>query len=369
VTDSMEIGGVETNLVGLTRTLQEFGHDVCVCSSGGQLVSSLRQQNTRHVQFDICLRRPLRLFASMARMSRWMRTEKFDVIHTMSAAGNLTTLFVSSRGPQKITSPMGLQNSSAEPLFVTYLRLWLHTLGARTTLAISEAIYDMLGRLPGPRGHVIKCNVNGIDCDRFRATSADRDRIRTELGIECDATLITTIGALHPRKSHDLFVRAASIISEHILGARFLVVGDGPLHQLLVRQANELGLGEQVIFSGARQDIPAILAATDVYVKPGTVEGFTGITVLEAMAARKPVVAFDTRDVRAAIIPGRSGFLAPPNDVNGLAEIIIHLLRHPNQLNAIVDFASEFVSREFSLAAVVKRLERIYAHVDVRSAA
>src|SRR4029077_2258103 len=91
--------------------------------------------------------------------------------------------------------------------------------------------------------------------------------------------------------------------------------------------ANRLGLERSVYFCGVRRDIAAVLAATTVYVKPGVLEGFVGVTVLEAMATGVPVVAFETRDVTAVIEPDRTGLLAMNGNTYELAKSIVALLR------------------------------------------
>ena len=152
--------------------------------------------------------------------------------------------------------------------------------------------------------------------------------MRREFDFPSDALIVSTIGALHPRKSHELFIEAAVTISAAEPRARFLVIGEGELlaelQDLVRRQTN--GLDDRLAFTGVRDDIPRLLSATDVYVKPGVVEGFVGITVLEALALGKPVVAFETEDVKLALTDGETGLIVPNGDVASLAEKILYLL-------------------------------------------
>jgi len=184
--------------------------------------------------------------------------------------------------------------------------------------------------------------------------------MRRSLGIAEEARVITTIGALHPRKSHHLFLEATVKVSREFPDLRALVVGEGLQEAELRRRAATLGIAGVVQFTGLRSDIPAILSATDVYVKPGIVEGFIGITVLEAMAARIPVVAFDTRDVRAAVVDGQTGLIVPREDTGALASAIMGLLRDPTRARALADRGYERVAERFSLRAVAAGLERAY---------
>src|SRR5262249_56035311 len=111
--------------------------------------------------------------------------------------------------------------------------------------------------------------------------------------------------------------------------ARFLVVGEGELSRELAEYASSRGIDDWLVFTGVRDDVARLLAATDVYVKPGVLEGFIGITVLEALGLGKPVVAFDTEDVKLALTDGETGLLVANGDVPPLPDRIVPLLPNP----------------------------------------
>src|SRR6185436_13313319 len=163
----------------------------------------------------------------------------------------------------------------------------------------------------------------------FVGTPADGASVRREFGFPQGAPIVSTIGALHPRKSHELFIDAAALITVAEPNARFLVIGEGELLGDLEHYVATRGLADRLVFTGGRDDVARLLAATDVYVKPGVLEGFIGITVLEALALGKPVVAFDTEDVKLALTDGQTGLIVPRGDVQALAERVVYLLRNP----------------------------------------
>ena len=358
VTTSMEVGGVETNLVGLCGELRRRGHEVWVASSGGVLEGELATAGARHVRLPLSLHRPLSLIGSAWSIRQLVEREQFEVVHAMSAAGNLAAT-LAPRSGRFFSSPMGLQNSDREAAWVTFLRTWLMTLRTDCLLAISPEIERALRGAGVPAGKMLRCSVNAIDCARLQA--ADGAAVRRELGIGPDQPLVTTIGALHPRKSHHLFVAAAARLLEKCPEARFLVVGEGPLRSELEAQAAALRLAGRLTFTGERRDVPDLLAATTVYIKPGVVEGFIGITVLEAQAAGTPVVAFRTRDVEEAIVPGQTGLLVPPGDVDALAEAVAGLLARPADAADMAARGQALATERFGLDAVVSGLEAAYA--------
>lgn len=105
------------------------------------------------------------------------------------------------------------------------------------------------------------------------------------------------------------------------------------------------------------------MAATDVYVKPGVVEGFIGVTVLEALALARPVVAFETEDVKEAIQHGATGLLVPRGDAAALAQAIVRLLKDPGRARQLGEEGQKLVRAKFDFRKLVGRLEEIYLQV------
>jgi glycosyltransferase involved in cell wall biosynthesis len=361
VTNTMAVGGVETNLVGLSRALRSLGHDVTVVSCGGPLAEEL----TRHIQYPLNLRNPRGLITSAIALRRFIRREGIEMAHAMSAAANVALLLASrDRHCAFVSSPMGLQNSDREARWVTHLRNRLLVLRTDRVLVISDEIERALKRAGVASHRLVRCAVVGVDEQALRRNESEATQVRGELGVGPDERVVTTIGALHPRKSHDLFLAAAAIVVRRAVhSVRFLIVGDGPQRTHLHKAVSDFGLARHVEFLGQRRDIRAILSATDVYVKPGIVEGFVGITVLEAMAIGVPVVAFDTRDVRAAVTPGETGLIVPTRDVAALAESVQGILDDPVSASKLVSQARRRVEERFSLQAVARGLVDAYAAI------
>jgi glycosyltransferase involved in cell wall biosynthesis len=216
---------------------------------------------------------------------------------------------------------------------------------------------------------LVDFNFVGLDFDAFQPSENDHQSVRSEFGFPSDALVVSTIGALHPRKSHELFVEAAALVSAAEPRARFLVVGEGELHAELDMLARSKGLVGRLVLTGVRDDIARLLSATDVYVKPGVVEGFIGITVLEALGVAKPVVAFDTEDVKLALTDGETGLIVPNGDVSQLAERIVFLLRNPDLGTRLGLAGQQVVLERFDFGVLARRLEEFYQGVLERPAA
>ncbi|MBD3179856.1 MAG: glycosyltransferase, partial [Candidatus Latescibacteria bacterium] len=155
--------------------------------------------------------------------------------------------------------------------------------------------------VPGDSVEVIN---NGIDVERFNRSFREKrgGGIREELGLENDHTVVTIVAALRPEKNHLMFLEAAGRVAGESERARFLIVGDGEMREALESEAGRRKLSDRVFFLGNRDDIPEILAATDISVLSShpVVETFP-LTVLEAMACGLPVISTDVGSVSEII--------------------------------------------------------------------
>lgn len=375
VAKTMEVGGIERTVVALARELEARGHRVWVVSGGGYLTHELEAQGTQHRVAPLWLVSPVDIVRSALLIRRIIAQCQIDLIHSFSATSSVAVLLATlgnggrqdvqngSRRERKIpvvSSPMGLQNSAREPAVVTAWRNRLLLLGADRVLVISPEIRRHLESVGASAERLVDFNFVSLDPLRFEVKGSERREVREEFGWSQDDPIVSTIGALHPRKSHGLFLQAASRVALAAPRARFLVVGEGGQRADLVRSAERLGLNGKLVLTGRRDDIGRILAATDVYVKPGVVEGFIGITVLEAMALARPVVAFDTEDVKLALEHERTGLIAERGNAEALARAIVSLLLDPAWAQHLGLAGQNLVQSRFDFRELVARLERFY---------
>lgn len=143
---------------------------------------------------------------------------------------------------------------------------------------------------------------NAVDLDVFRYDAEARQRIRKELGIAPNTTVIGHVGRFMEQKNHAFLAKIFGEIKTQCRNAVLLLVGDGPLRSTFEQQVTARGIRESVIFAGIRSDIPALLSAMDVFVFPSFYEGMPN-TVIEAQATGLPCVITDTITREAAITP------------------------------------------------------------------
>ena len=158
--------------------------------------------------------------------------------------------------------------------------------------------------------------LNGIDLEKFQGV--DREASRRSLGFGRNEQIIGSIGRLAPQKGFEYAIRAMKLVLAENPNARLVLAGDGPLEAELREEARRNGVEERVTFLGFRRDVPELLAAFDIFVHPSLWEGLS-ISLMEAMAAGKPIVASDIWGNKEMIVTGHNGILVPPADPEALA--------------------------------------------------
>jgi glycosyltransferase involved in cell wall biosynthesis len=165
---------------------------------------------------------------------------------------------------------------------------------------------------------------NGVSLDRFQKKIAS-DSMRESLGIKKDVPVVGTVGALTEEKGHLYLLKAIPMVVQKFQEAIFLFVGDGSERPGLEKEASCLGIKDNVIFAGMRNDIPEILSILDVFVLPSLNEGLP-MALLEAQAARIPVVATRVGAIPDVLEDRITGILIPPKKPQAIAEAIIMIL-------------------------------------------
>jgi glycosyltransferase involved in cell wall biosynthesis len=202
---------------------------------------------------------------------------------------------------------------------------------------------------------------NGVDVSRFDPGTVDRDSVGRRLGIDPEAVVVGMVSRLHEeRKGGANFIEMAARLAPDCPQAHFLVVGDGELRPLLEQQASDRGVRDRVLFLGSRTDIPELLAAIDIFVMPSHWEGGP-ISVLEAMAMRRPIVATNVGMVPDVIRDGVTGYMVPPGDTSALTDAVRSLLTDPAAATEIGCRARDIVLSGFSQHAMVERTAALYA--------
>lgn len=217
-------------------------------------------------------------------------------------------------------------------------------------IAISRAIREILERFGVPPER-IRLVSSGVDLDRARPGSGEA--FRRELGVEDSQLLVGNVAHLADHKGQRYLVEAIPLVLERRPEARFVIVGEGELEESLKSQARELGIGDRLVFTGFRPDVPEIMDALDVFAMPSHLEGL-GTIVLDALVAGKPVVAAAAGGIPDIIEHERHGLLVPPRDPAALAAAIVRLLGDRELGCRLAGAGLARVKAEFSVDAMVE---------------
>ncbi|MBW1766970.1 MAG: glycosyltransferase family 4 protein [Deltaproteobacteria bacterium] len=214
----------------------------------------------------------------------------------------------------------------------------------------------------------------GFDLSNFIGSESQRENIREKYLVNDsrETLLVGSIGRLTHVKNHRMLLEAVNCLKDKGKDThfRFLIVGDGQLREELMKYSEELDVQESIIFTGWQKDMTSIYGAMDIVTLTSFNEG-TPVTLIEAMAATKPVVATDVGGVRdlLGIIDKRSthgyklarnGILVPSGRGEILARALLFLLENRDVSKKMAEHAREFVLNRYSIERLVKDIEALY---------
>ncbi len=228
-------------------------------------------------------------------------------------------------------------------------------------ICVSEAVKKDVLRLSRELDNRISVIYNGVDLARYEL-SMGREATLNKFGIQSDKIVIGTVGGLIAGKGIDVLLEAAVSVAEAVPDAVFLIVGDGPLESELRELAQELHLFDKVHFIGRQEDVAPLYHTMDILVSATRSEGF-GKVLIEAMAARKPVVATRVGGIPEIVIDQKTGVLVPVDSPTDMAQAIIALLRDKKKMKRFGEAGRKRVEQMFTWEISVAKVQELYAEV------
>jgi glycosyltransferase involved in cell wall biosynthesis len=223
-------------------------------------------------------------------------------------------------------------------------------------VAASETIRAMLIEDGIAPGRVVTVH-DGIDVDRVAAV--EPLNLREECWFPAHSLIVGHVGALSPSKGQKFLVDAAAIVVREMPEARFLLVGEGELHDALEHQIKHLHLAQHVLLTGFRADVLGVLKGLDLFVMSSVTEGL-GTALLDAMAAGRPIVATRAGGIPEVVVHGETGLLVPPRDAPALAAGILEVLRDPGRRSRYAAAGLARVRDRFSVDRMVEETLAVY---------
>lgn len=365
ITSHLNVGGVTSSVLSLSRALAARGHQVIIASGGGVLEP---ESASGIVSWRVPLHTSQEFSPQVQIASRWLaqqlQIEPVDVLHGHTRVGQVVAAWLSKR----LRAPyVATWHGFFRPNLGR--RLWPCT--GQRTIAISEPVRQHLLKdfhVPQERIRLIP---HGIDAAPFAAPVAEGEleRLRSQLALPAHAVVIGTVARLVPSKGVDQLIRSLPHIRRVIPDAHLVIVGEGEARVSLMRLAEAEGVSGAVRFTGALPETRTALALMRVFVfLPADQEGF-GLSLLEAMAGGRPIVAV-RRGGGATWVLEESGVgtLVPPDDPQALAGAVIRYLQDGEAACRDAGNARAVVTERYALKQMVDQVEALYTELITESA-
>lgn len=368
VTDEMEVGGTQRQIVHLARGLDRdhFEPSVVYFRRSSFLVDELQSAGVpvlhvpKHRRID-----PLFVY----RLAAALRKGRFDLIHAFSFTGELWAAVA-----RRLAGHTPLL-SSVRNVYAWYsptqwrVKRWVTSQSVRV-VANSRAGATFAEARLGLRPETIRVVHNGTPLVGV-SPPGEAKSLRAEWGLQPGGVVGLFLGRLVPLKNVASLLRAVAGLNGAADRLVLVIAGDGSERADLERLGRDLGLSRRVRFLGERQDAGRLISAADFLVQPSVQEGLSN-TVLEAMAAGRPVIASAVGGNGELVTHGRTGLLYPSGDEAALVQCLRLMVDDPVSRAAFSRAARVRVEEAFAIPAMVKAMEKIYAEalaqVDLRSA-
>lgn len=362
VVHAFQTGGAERVVLNLTRYASaEVNNWICSLTEPHDLVSQL---DTARTGFTCLKKREGNDPTVPRKLAELIDAQRIDVVHAQGWGTYIESLlaakYLARQKPPVIFAFHGKSLPEVEHGVPLRQRLAQRAANFFTDACVAPAKhmadeYARTNWLPAKRVQVIP---NGVDTNAFRRVVGVREQLG--LGLREEDFVVGFVGRLDPVKDLAGAITTFASLRQKIDGARarFVLVGEGPEREALLRASSAQGLDKDVIFAGLRSDIARCMAGMDVYFQPSHYEGHS-VTLLEAMSCSLPVVSTRVGGTPEIVLDGRTGFLHEPGHYEQMAQSLLRLYRDPELRGALGRAGRDFVVSRYSVEVMVKSYERL----------
>lgn len=352
----------------LTRLLLESGRCnvfVATLNREGVLLDEINRLGFNDVpEFRLNSFYDLHAARQVRRFAHYLKKHEIDLVHTHDFYTNVFGMAGAAlaRVPVRIASR---RESAVRPAKQRLVERSAYRV-AHAVVANCEGVRQQLIK-EGVPARKVRTIYNGLD--PARVDTADlRKEVLARLNLPEAARFVTIVANMRAHvwkpeaacyKDHPTFLRAAQRVRERVPEAAFIVAGEGELKEKTQELARDLGIADRTFFIGRCENVGAVLSISDVCVLSSRAEGFSN-SILEYMAAGRPVVATDVGGAREAIVHGETGYIVPPGDDERMAQHIISLLSDPENARSMGASGRRVVNEKFSSLKQLQNVEGLY---------
>jgi glycosyltransferase involved in cell wall biosynthesis len=373
-------GGAQINTLLTATSLDKSRYCVTLISgqsigTEGEIESEARRLGVDLIIIPEIVREvnPLLDLKALLKLYRLIKKGAYDIVHThTSKAGILGRVAAMLAGTRIIIhTPHGsnycISDADIPSVSDNWAKLelffWLDKATAMVTqkiIALTNLEAEHYMKIGMVRD---KCKLatiySGIDLKKFANVKVDKSEWRARLGISRSSSVIITVARLTGEKGYTYLIDAAKKVVSELENVKFLFVGDGILRSKLEERVHQLGMDEVIMFLGLRDDVPELLAISDLFVLPSLYEA-QGRVLVEAMAAGLPVVATSVGGIAEVVVHGETGLLVPPRAPQELATAITDLILDEEKAKRMGQAGRKRVNPEFSVETMVEKIDKLY---------
>lgn len=362
VDGASEFGGQQIHVLNLAIGLRASGVAVGLVCPEGMLAQKVSAQGISVFRERFASSLDLRTIKALTRL---IRDQEFSIVHThgtragvlgrvaarMARVPNVHTVHVMVTDIVRDSGPRGIVKRSVYELAERRLASI-----ADVVICVSNGLRDKYQSV-GVDAQKLRVIHNAVPMPRLE-DAGDKRRARRLLGLSDEARVVAAVTRLCPGKGIECLIRAAACMS--LKNVVFVIAGDGPLMQPLKELVVESGVADQFRFLGYLDDVGGVYTAADVFVLPSEAEGHP-LSVLEAMAYARPVVASAVTGITESVVDGVTGLLTPSLDHFALARAIAAIVDSPGQAETMGRRGRERVESHFSLGRMLQQTQVVYS--------
>ncbi len=374
----LNVGGPAIHTILLSHELDKHGYKTILLKGSedkteGDMMGLANSKGVKPIVIpelgrEISLKNDLIAFFKLHRL---IRREKPDIVHTHTAkAGTLGRLAAWLTGVPVIVHTFhghvleGYFGRLRSFIFIQIERI-MAFLSTKIITLSNSLKYELLKNGIGSNAKIEVIPL-GLELEKFTCITDSKGDFKRSIGVVKDCLLVGMVGRLVPIKGHRYFLDAVKKVIERepaiSKGVKFVIVGDGELRKELEAYSNSVGIEDSVIFTGFRFDLAQVYSDLDIVVLTSLNEG-TPVSLIEAMASGKPVIATEVGGVKDLVKNKKTGFLVPPRDVEQLADRTIQLLKDERLRKVMGEEGRKAVYPGFSIETLVKNLNAFYLNL------
>lgn len=355
VITGLGMGGAENQVANIIDKMVLLGHQVELISITGETIVKPCSKSVAIHELKMN-KSPFSIVLSLIKLIKLIKRYEPDVIHSHMVHANILLRLVRIITPIKKLINTAHSNYEGGRVLM-FLYKYSNFLTDYFTNVSKDAVNTFKLKNIVKQGQMF-CIHNGIDLNKFYFSSISRERLRIDLNIEAETKLLLAVGSFNKAKDYPNLLMALKKLLIDTKNVHLIIAGDGPLKEQIVDMIDNLELKKFVSLLGIRNDIPALMSASDIFILSSEWEGF-GLVVAEAMACETPVVATDCGGVKEVL--GGFGHLVAPKNSESLAKEILKIINIEDaELKNLKSLALKHVSETYSLDSITNKWLTMY---------